>query len=422
MLEIWRNPPPEALRLAKYVMGPPGAILFLAAIPILWLLPRRAFRPALLAASILLLVVCWGPTFAALLLLLLAAAYPLIRLPRFPAAASFLLIETGYFALFFLPLARLPAYSSPELHRIYPGLFTDRELVFYLGLAFTNLRLFHLALRAREGGEPMSVPRYLLYLLYAPTYRLGPFLGFDDFDRQVERRQARVLREDLLRGLAELLFGVVLFEAIVKMIDAPFFKLFAPDDGSYWYLTFFDRPPDSRLATVVGIYLISIRYYLFIKAYSHVARGMSRMIGIRLPRNMNWPLVSDNLASFWRRYHVTLSEFAQSHILRPLEEKTGRAALAVLGAFVFMSLWHRPALHTLLFAFLQVAGIAVWYGWRILRSRWPPLRALYLAVPQEARQVTGIVLTLNFVVWTVPVLLDIHHGGAVLIGSLWRPR
>ena len=109
-------------------------------------------------------------------------------------------------------------------------------------------------------------------------------------------------------------------------------------------------------------------------------------------------------------------------LVRLLQEKTGAAALAVLGAFTFMSLWHRPALHTLVFAFLQVAGIGIWSGWRLLRSRWPPLRTLYSAVPQEARQVTAILLTLNFVVWTVPILLDIHHGGALLIGRLWRSR
>jgi alginate O-acetyltransferase complex protein AlgI len=422
MLEIWRNPPPEALRLAKYLMGPPGAILFLAAIPALWLLPRRAFKPGLLAASLLLLLLCWGPTFAVLLLVLLAAGYPLVRLARLPASVSFLLIQAAYFALFFLPLSKLPVYESPALQRLYPGLYTDRELVFYLGLAFTDLRLLHLVLRAREGGKPMSLLRYFLYLLYAPTYRLGPFLRFDDFEREVEKGEGRVARKDIVGGLAETLFGVVLFEAILKGIDGPYFKRFAPDDGSYWYLTFFDRPPSSRVATVVGIYLISIRYYLFIKAYSHVARGMSRMIGIHLPKNMNWPLVAANLAAFWRRYHVTVSQFAQDHVLTPIQETTGRAALAVFGAFAFMSLWHRPALHTILFAFLQFAGIGVWYGWRLLRSRWLPLRTLYGAVPQEARQVTAILLTLNFVVWTVPVLLDLHHGGAVLIGSLWRGR
>jgi D-alanyl-lipoteichoic acid acyltransferase DltB (MBOAT superfamily) len=133
---------------------------------------------------------------------------------------------------------------------------------------------------------------------------------------------------------------------------------------------------------------------------------------------MRWPLLSRDLASFWRRYNVTISRFAEDHVLKPVAA-SARPAVAVAAAFLFMGLWHRPAWHTAAWAAAQIAGIAVWWEWRALKRRSVGLRRAIGAVPRVAREGAAIAVTLAFVAATVPLLLDLRHGGARVYGRLF---
>ena len=269
--------------------------------------------------------------------------------------------------------------GDPRFAQVFPGLLSDRELIFYSGLAFTNLRYLHLVLYTRRGDRlrPLTISRYLLYLLYAPTYRMGPFVVYDRFSDEVDSARARRSWHEVRRGLGEVLVGVLIFEAVVKTVDAWFFKRFAPDDGSYWYSGFFEQPPDSWWLTLLGVYLTALRCYLLVKAYSHVARGLSRTVGIDLPRNMDWPILSANVLEFWRRYHVTVSGYARRHVLAPVGESAGSAGVAVLATFLFMAFWHQPALHSLVWALLQVVAIGIVIMWRKASAVEGPARQIH---------------------------------------------
>jgi D-alanyl-lipoteichoic acid acyltransferase DltB (MBOAT superfamily) len=125
---------------------------------------------------------------------------------------------------------------------------------------------------------------------------------------------------------------------------------------------------------------------------------------------MRWPLLSTDLASFWRRYNVTVSRFTEDHVFKPVAAKA-RPAVAVAAAFLFMGLWHRPAWHTVAWGAAQAAGIALWWEWRAVKRRSGALRRSLGRIPRAARAAVAIALTLAFVAATVPLLLDLHHGG-----------
>jgi hypothetical protein len=86
--------------------------------------------------------------------------------------------------------------------------------------------------------------------------------------------------------------------------------------------------------------------------------------------------------------------------------------MAVAAAFLFMGLWHRPALHTAAWAACQIVGIAVWWNWRALKRRSRGLRRTIGFFPRALREGAAVLATLAFVAATVPLLLDLHHGGA----------
>ena len=422
MLELWRHSPFWAFRLSKYFAGPPAVALFVLVAPILWIVPRRAFRGAALAASVALLAFSAGPSFVVIFLFSAVGIWlALDTIRRLPALAILAGFELASFAVFRLPWRLLPAYRDPRFATTYPGLLTDRELFFYLGLAYTALRALHLFLRPAEGGKP-AWTRVLLYLVYAPTYRIGPFVAFDEFDRDADRAGGMPPRREVALGFAEAVLGGAVFEGVILGIDRFFFRRFAPDDGSYWYYGFFDRPPANRGIALLGMALVALRYYLLLKAYGHVARGVSRIAGIPLPPSMRWPLLAADLASFWRRYNVTISRFTEDHVLRPVAAKSGRPWLAVGAAFLFMGLWHRPAWHTAAWGFSQIAGLGIWWQWRSVKRRSAAVRRAIDLFPRPARAAGAIALTLAFVAATVPLLLDLHHGGSRLYATVLLGR
>lgn len=419
MFELWRDPPFPVLRLFKYIAAPPAVAGFAVLLPLLWAVPRRRFPAAALAASLLFVAATAGPTLAAIIVAFAFVLWGALALAhRAPAIALLAAFEIFSLFVFHLPWRLLPAYGDPRLARLYPGLFTDRELFFYLGLAYTALRALHLCHRAASEPRP-PFSRLLLYLVWAPTFRIGPFVPFDELDREIRRAGGIPPGGAILAGLAEAALGGAVFEAVIQGIDRFFFRRLGPDDGSYWYYWFFDRPPESRLVVLAGIVLVALRYYLLLKAYSHVARGLSRAAGVPLPASMRWPLLSRDLASFWRRYNVTISRFAEDHVLKPVAASS-RPAVAVAAAFLFMGLWHRPAWHTAAWAAAQIAGIAIWWQWRALKRRSDGLRRAIGFLPRAVREAAAVVATLAFVAATVPLLLDLHHGGARVYGRLLR--
>jgi alginate O-acetyltransferase complex protein AlgI len=418
MFEIWPELPLELLKLAKYLLAPAGSVLFLLVVPLLWLVPQRAFRPILLGASVMLLGLTWGPTFVAFLSVFLIVGYPFARNGQWlPAAACWAVLQIAYAALFYIPSSYLPVFHDERLVQLFPGIVANRVVVFGSGLAFTNLRLMHLLLEARRAPErlQMTFASYLLFMLYAPTYRLGPFVSFGEFNERVDHAKSRITRREAWCGLGQMFLGALMFEGVIKVIDDIGFRPYYPDDGSYNYQQFFRTPPSSAWLTLLGVYFVPFRMYMFINAYSHVMSGMSRMIGIGLPRNMDAPLLASNLGDFWRRYHSSFNKFVLNHVYIPVAECMRSVTAPIFVVFVFVGFWHQPSWYCLLWALFQSLGVCAWLCGRRFGSCLGPGCS---TTAERLLKVCGILLTWTFIALTTPILLDSEHGGAIVLRQL----
>jgi len=77
-----------------------------------------------------------------------------------------------------------------------------------------------------------------------------------------------------------------------------------------------------------------------------MAIGLARMLGFRFPENFNYPYISQSIAEFWRRWHISLSTWLRDYLFFPLGTRGGgklyRNALIV---FLLCGLWHGAAWH-----------------------------------------------------------------------------
>ena len=93
----------------------------------------------------------------------------------------------------------------------------------------------------------------------------------------------------------------------------------------------------------LGLVLFNFYLYADFSAYSDLARGIARLMGIELAQNFKMPFFSRNPGEFWRRWHTSLRKWMLDYLYVPLGGNQGSQLhyiLVMLFIFSFSGLWH----------------------------------------------------------------------------------
>ena len=63
-------------------------------------------------------------------------------------------------------------------------------------------------------------------------------------------------------------------------------------------------------------------------AYSDFAIGVSRVMGIRVPENFNWPYLATNIQEFWNRWHMSLSTWVRDYVFSTVGRQLFKTPIA----------------------------------------------------------------------------------------------
>ena len=156
-----------------------------------------------------------------------------------------------------------------------------------------------------------------------------------------------------------------------------------------------------RLIFAACIY--SVVLYADFSGYCDIAIGTSRLIGMDVPENFNWPYLASSMRDFWRRWHITFSRALTAHIFMPLSRILARklpkstaqaSAIANTATFAFCGYWHGATLNFIVWGLWHALGL-IGQDWNVRRLRrrgWRPP----LVKPWPIR-VRDIALTFGFV-------------------------
>ena len=140
----------------------------------------------------------------------------------------------------------------------------------------------------------------------------------------------------------------------------------------------------SVLGTWLGIIAYSLHIYLDFSAYSDMAIGMGRMIGLHYLENFNYPYISRTVTEFWRRWHMSLGTFFRDYVYIPMGGSRVSVPRAIFNTFVVWALtglWHGASWNFVVwglwfFVFLMIE--------RFLLKKWlekiPVISNIYLLV------------------------------------------
>lgn len=231
--------------------------------------------------------------------------------------------------------------------------FTFR-LVMPLGLSFFVFSSIGYLVDVYRGDmECMSLSESLLYLSYFPKFTSGPILKSKDYVNQIRQRR-NINYKGFEEGIEIFVFGlfkkVVLADRLAVFVDQVF-----------------DTPKAFGSLTIVfAVISYSLQIYLDFSGYSDMAIGISRMLGIKLPRNFNIPYLSNNVTEFWKRWHISLSDWLMNYLYIPLggsRKGTARTYVNLMLTMMLGGLWHGSGLNFLIWGALHGLALVIHKLW-----------------------------------------------------------
>lgn len=240
-----------------------------------------------------------------------------------------------------------------------------------VGLSYLIFQVISYLVDVWRGSLPVekNFIRLTAYLLFFPKLISGPLMRYKSFALQLDTLNPSF--DDIAAGFRRFLAGfvkrVLLANQLALMVDAVF-----------------NLPSANITPTFAWLALIAFALQIFFdfSGYTDMAIGLGMMIGIHLPENFNFPYISQSISDFWRRWHMTLSNWFREYVFFPLERKRfrwGGQQINILIVFLLIGLWHGFKSTFVIWGLLHGFAVAVEsLGLERLLSRiWRPIRHLY---------------------------------------------
>jgi len=173
-----------------------------------------------------------------------------------------------------------------------------------LGLSFLTFRAID-ALLMSEATDSADIGEYFLYLFFPPSLLAGPMYRWRGFRNDLAAAYERLSVGTLLDGWESLILGIVQKFAVAQLIDVCLLQRLDPLDYSF-------------TSIISNAVVYSAFLYFDFAGYSNMAIGAARMFGFTLPENFKNPAATTNPQDFWRRWHVSLSEWLRDVVFTPL--------------------------------------------------------------------------------------------------------
>lgn len=184
---------------------------------------------------------------------------------------------------------------------------TTLQLLLPVGISFyTFLSVSYLIDVYKKQLEPeKNFLNYAVSVSYFPIIMSGPIHRPRLLLKQLEKKfdfNYDLAVEGLRQILTGLFYKVVIADSIARYADRAFAG-YKDLDG---------------LSLLLGSVYFSFQLYFDFNGYSEMAIGVSKLLGIKIERNFRFPYLSRTIADFWKRWHISLTEWFRDYIFLPL--------------------------------------------------------------------------------------------------------
>jgi alginate O-acetyltransferase complex protein AlgI len=212
----------------------------------------------------------------------------------------------------------------------------------------------------RDAKPAESYLAYLASASFFPTTVAGPITRLSTLIPQWQKREMLSAKDG---GKALFLIGLGL---VKKLLIADFL-------AENLVNRVFDLPKlYSGAEVLAGVYGYAFQLYYDFSGYTDIAIGSALLLGIALPRNFNQPYAAQNISEFWRRWHISFSNWLRDYLYFSLPGLRSRwkifAYLNLVITMVIGGLWHGAAWTFVAWGAWHGIGLAAHRGWNALHG------------------------------------------------------
>lgn len=152
---------------------------------------------------------------------------------------------------------------------------------------------------------------------------------------------------------------------------------------------------------ILAIFGFGLQIYLDFTGYVDMARGLSRMIGIDLMLNFNAPYLSTSPREFWRRWHISLSQWLRDYLYIPLGgNRYGklRHISALMLTMILGGLWHGAGFNYIIWGALHGIYLTLNVIWNnmnfaTLKNSYFSINSKTMLAVQQSKLIFGWLVT-----------------------------
>ena len=227
------------------------------------------------------------------------------------------------------------------------------SLSFYVFQALT----YTIDLYRRDAKGTRSYLAHLSAVSFFPTTLAGPITRIETLLTQFEKPKQL---DGAAGSRALFLIGIGL---VKKLMIADYLA------GNLVNRVFDSPKLYTGAEALIAVYAYAFQLYYDFSGYTDIAIGSAMLLGIKLPANFNRPYAAENIADFWRRWHITLSNWLRDYLYFSLPGKRIKffAYLNLIITFVIGGLWHGANWNFVAWGALHGIGLAflrLWQVWR----------------------------------------------------------
>lgn len=210
--------------------------------------------------------------------------------------------------------------------------FQPAGIALPIGISFFTFQALSYVIDVYRGNVKVQKnPLFVaLYISFFPQLIAGPIVRYSTIEEQIGHRECTV---DLFAdGARRFMLGFG-----KKVILANNLALVAQSTFSC------DVKSSNVLYLWLGAICFSLQIYYDFSGYSDMAIGLGKIFGFKFEENFNYPYISKSVTEFWRRWHISLSQWFRDYVYIPLGGSRVSAVRHIFNMFVVWTLtgiWH----------------------------------------------------------------------------------
>ncbi|MCL4105496.1 UNVERIFIED_CONTAM: hypothetical protein GTU68_055627 [Idotea baltica] len=246
---------------------------------------------------------------------------------------------------------------------------TTLDILLPVGISFFTFQALSYVVDVARGKTPAACDflTFATYIALFPQLVAGPIVRAARLLPQLARPRRWSWANTWL-GAEQILIGavlkIVIADRMAPLADRAFENPAALDS----------------LGIALGVLFFAFQIYGDFAGYSLMAIGLGRIMGLSFPVNFRRPYLAQDFSDFWRRWHISLSQWLRDYLYIPLGGNRQNGRRNLMATMMLGGLWHGAGWPFLIWGALHGGYLALGRGVAWPLGRWGNRALVFSAV------------------------------------------